>query len=267
MGRPWERPYAERFAGRKPRICLGFVAFGDIDATVFESVVAWAIQQGVRYKDKFELYVTVATRREQYRARNALVMEAQKIDADFIVFIDDDHTLMDCPDMLERFYNAEKPFQGGLYVQRRTDEVQPVIQSYNQESGLCYWTPWAELPQVSGPVDILGGGLNWIDMTIFDFMGEPFWWPYPEDERKVWFKPHPMFGLDMHFCVKVKELLGVQPWLNLDVKVGHASHEREIVRPPGMMAHQLCDHCDGVKVWSGSDGTWVCQTCEHRGNA
>ena len=111
-------------------------------------------------------------------------------------------------------------------------------------------------------MDVLGGGLNWIDMTVFDFMSDPFWWPFPADERKVWFKPHPRYGLDMQFCIKVKEELGIEPWLNRKVEVGHVFHERQVIRPPGKMGNAWCDACDGVASWT--NGEWVCQTCETR---
>lgn len=265
--RPWEQPYAERFANRKPRIALGFVAFGDIDAGVFESCMFWAMQQGVRYHNRFDLYCNVATKREQYRARNVLVQEARKVDADFIVMIDDDHTLADCPDMLGDFFAEEKPLQGGLYVQRRNDKVQPVIQHYDRGTGHCYWATMDTIPVNGGPVDILGGGLNWIDMTVFDFMSEDFWWPFPQDERKVTFKPHPRYGLDMHFCIKAKEEFGIQPWLNGRVKVGHVQFERQVMRPPGMKGNMVCDACDGIASWSPIEGVWTCQSCERRAAA
>jgi SAM-dependent methyltransferase len=263
--KPWEVPYAERFAGRKPRVCLGVVAFGDIAPETFESAVFWAFHNGRRYSDRFEVMFAMATKREQYRARNALVQEAMQQRADFLLMVDDDHTLMDAPDMIADFFKAEKPVQGGLYVQRRNDKIQPVLQHYDRERGTCRWYGMHELPKESGPVDILGGGINWIDMTVFDFLADSFWWPYPQDERKVWFKPHPKYGLDLHFSIKVKEELGIQPWLNLDVKVGHVSHERAVIRPPGMPGLNLCDACDGLSSWDGE--TWVCHTCESRNGA
>lgn len=260
--KPWDEPYSVRFAGRKPRVFLGFLAFGDIDPGVFESTLLWAFMLGAKYRDKFEVYFNVAQRREQYRARNMLVKAAIEAEADFIIMIDDDHTLGDCPDMLDHFFAEEKPFQGGLYVQRLEDTLQPVVQKYDAEAGVCRWMTWDEVPVESGPVDILGGGLNWIDMRVFDFMAEPFWWPYPSDERKVVFKPHPRYGLDLHFCIRAKEMLGIQPWLNGNVQVGHAMHERTIVRPPGMPKNMACETCDSIAFWRGDH--WYCETCEAR---
>lgn len=259
--RPWEVPYSTRFANRKPRVCIGFLAFGDIAAEVLESAMFWAFYNGRTYADQFEVHFAMATRREQYRARNALVQEAQKVNADFILMLDDDHTLMDCPDLLKHFYEEEKPFQGGLYVQRRKDKIQPVIQKWNRETGICDWVNMEDLPPFpGGPVDVLGGGVNWIDMSVFDFLADPFWWPYPSNERVVWFKPHPMYGLDLHLSMRIQEQCKIQPWLNRKVVLGHVTSEREIVRPAESPGHQLCTACDGVLSWY--DGSWHCNICE-----
>lgn len=260
MTKPWLVPYVERFKDRKPRVFIAFMAFGDIYPEVFESAMVWAFQAGRRYRDTFEVVLGVYTRREQYRARNAAVKDAQQANADFIVMLDDDHTLSDCPDFLGKFFDTGKPLQGALYVQRQGDFLQPVIQRFNTETRICEWID--EMPTASGPVDVLGGGMNWIDMTVFDFMSDPFWWPYPAREQKIWFRPHPRYGLDMHFCLKVREELEIQPWLNFDVQVGHAFHEHAVLRPPGLKGHQQCDACDGVMVWDGEN--WNCQTCENR---
>jgi SAM-dependent methyltransferase len=257
---PWTKPYSERFAGRKPKVFVGFVAYGDVDPGVFHSTFFWGVQVGARYHDRFELFSDVAQKREQYRARNALVTLALQAGADFLLMLDDDHTIGDCPEMLDEFYRAEKPVQGGLYMQRRGDTVQPVIQKYDPVRNTSEWV--TEMPTESGPVDVLGGGVNWFDMTVFHFMAQPFWWPDAE-ERRVYFRPHQRFGLDVKFCIDVKEQLEIQPWLNMGVQVGHAQAERVVVRPPTMKGRTLCDACDTFMEWQ--ENHWYCQTCHERG--
>lgn len=259
--KPWEKPYAERFSGRKPRVCLGFVAFGDIYSEVFESTVAWAFQAGARLKDKFEIFTAIASRKEQYRARNHLIEEARQHGCDFMLMLDDDHTLSDCPNIIDDFFAEEKPLQGGLYIQRRDDKEQPVIVHYNEPTGECYWYDMSEVPMDGGPVDVLGGGCNWIDMTLFDFMRQPHWWPYPYDRREIVFLPDEKYGLDLQLSIRAKEL-GVQPWLNGKVKIGHVSHERKILYPPGKKHAARCPECDGLAASHGD--FWVCTVCKTR---
>lgn len=265
--KPWDLPYETRFAGRLPRVLVGFVNYGDISPECFESVTRWAFAAGSRYKGRYEIGFERASRREQYRARNGLVQMAQEMLCDFILMVDDDHTIHDCPGMIDDFYEERKPLQGGLYVQRRSDGfLQPVIQRYEESTGQCYWAKWGEFNADGGPVDVLGGGLNWIDMSIFDFMPEPFWWPYPYDAqtgravRNVAFYPQLRYGLDLQLCIAARKL-GIQPWLNGKVKVGHVIAERQVIRPPGCNQDTVCEHCDGLAPWEPNQGRNVCPKC------
>ena len=259
--RPWEVPYSERFKDRLPRICIGVVAFGDIDASVYESSMAWALSAGKRYAGKFEIFFTVANRKEQYRARNQLVRDAMQTGADFLVMLDDDHPLADCMDFLGHFYRAEKPFQGGLYLQRSNDITVPVIMKFNRATGEADFYKPSEVPTQSGPVDILGGGINWYDMGLFDFMSEPIYWPLAE--RTCWFKPHQRYGLDLFFSLRVREQLGVEPWLNLNVQMGHVISERQIIRPETIQGNARCPYCDGL-MSPIEGGLYACNACERQ---
>lgn len=252
---PWRRSYAERFAGRKPRILIGFITFGDVYAEIVESLVIWAMYVGHHYKDVFEICWSNPRRREQFRARNGLVEQAQDADCDFLVMVDDDHPLSDSPDFLMRFFTEEKPFQGALYVQRRNDEIRPVVQKYNPVDRQCYWMEWGLMPKESGPVDVLGGGLNWYDMTMFPYLDSD-----DPDEKGIFFKPNDArFGMDMRFSLRVKRDLGIDPWLNMGVQVGHVVHERAIIRPPESVPHKVCA-CGGVAYFK--ENQWTCMACQ-----
>lgn len=252
------KPYRVRFAGRRPRVFVGVVAYGEVDPVILESYATWSMYVGANYHDDFEVFFGVAKKQEQYRARNSLVSEAQSLGADFILMLDDDHTPSDCPDMLAHFYTEQKPFQGGLYVARRGDKSQPVIQCYDEATGVCRWAEWDEVPVDGGPVDILGGGINWLDMALFDFVKQPHWWPYPHDRREVAFLPDEKYGLDLQLSIALKKL-GVQPWLNGKVRLGHVLRERAVLRPPGITQPVRCDKCGGLA--NGGGGKWECIIC------
>jgi len=259
MGRAWEKPYVERFALRPPRVYIGVVAFGDIYSEVYESGLHWAFQAGARYKGQFELFFAVASRKEQYRARNSLVLEAQRSGADFMLMLDDDHTLADCPDILGEFYREEKPLQGGLYVQRTNEFEQPVI-ARRDEKGQYVWCDYDEIPAYpGGPVEVLGGGVNWIDMIVFDFMKQPHWWPYPHDRREVAWLPDERYGLDLQLCIRAQEL-GITPWLNRRVSLGHVTTERNVLRPQGQQGNVICPRCKGLAIHD--QDRWRCNTCQ-----
>lgn len=257
MKRPWEVSYGQRFRDRKPKVFVGIVSFRDIYASVFESWLHWATRVGAQYRDKFEVFYGVSTRQEQYRARNTLVTQAMLGGADFLLMVDDDHTVGDCPDMLGHFYDARKPFQGGLYIQRRGDKEQPVILEFDEETQHCRWIGPENTPSRSCHVDIIGGGINWFDMSLFDFMAEPHWWPRPD--TKCWFEPHPRYGLDMHWCLKLEKRLGIRPWLNMDVVVGHVSTTQEILRPAQARGVVICPECSSMVIQR--DGRYDCPGC------
>lgn len=264
--RPWEEPYAERFKDRLPRVYIGFVAYGDIYPEVFLSAIHWAMQAGARYHGKFEFFWAQEqfAKKEQYRARNAMVLEAQKAGADFVLTLDDDHTLADCPDMVGHFFREEKPLQGGLYVQRTDQFEQPVVARLDERNRYV-WCKYDEIPEFpGGPVEVLGGGVNWIDCRLLDFMRQPHWWPYPHDRREVTYLPDERYGLDLQLCIRAKEL-GVTPWLNRRVEVGHVVHERNVLRPRGKEGNASCPRCTGLMVHEGD--RWVCNTCQTEAKA
>ena len=258
MNRPWDEPYETRFAGRKPRIAIGFVGYADIYAEVFQSWVIWAMHVGRKYHDTFEIEFMPVGKKEQYRARNYIVERAQATNCDFLLMMDDDHTISDCPDMLLHFYEEEKPMQGGLYVQRDEGVLQPVILDYDEDAEQVRWAKIADVPVGGGPVDILGGGVNWIDMTVFDFLKQPHWWPFPSDRREVAFLADQKFGLDLQLSIGCKKL-GIQPWLNGNVQVGHVVNGRTILRPPSLSVGR-CELCDGLV--SSANGEIRCMVCE-----
>lgn len=257
--KPWQVPYEQRFAGRRPRVCIGFVAFGDIYAQVFESAMHWAFYNGAHYKGVYDVSFGVATRKEQYRARNALVDQARESNADFLLMLDDDHMLADCPDMIDIFFKEEKPLQGGLYVQRTQEKEQPVVCKH--AGGDKYrWCSWDEIPAYpGGVVDVLGGGVNWCDVTMFDFMQQPHWWPYPSDRREVTFLPHEKFGLDLQLCIAAQKM-GIEPWLNRKVRLGHVMTERFVLRPDNQQPQVRCTICGGLASYEKEQ--WTCMTCQ-----
>lgn len=263
MTRPWDEPYATRFAGRKPRIGIGFVGYADIYAEVFQSYVVWAMYVGKTYHDQFEIEFLPVGKKEQYRARNHIVERAQACNCDFLLMMDDDHTISDCPDILMYFYREEKPLQGGLYVQRRDDKSQPVIVNYDHVSQKATWADWEDVPAGGGPVDVLGGGVNWVDMIVFDFLKQPHWFPYPSDRREVTFLPDERLGLDLQLSLGC-QALGIQPWLNGNVAVGHVMNERTILRPPGLEIGR-CSTCEGlIAPYEGGFRCMVCETAYER---
>lgn len=224
----------ERFKDRLPHVFVGIVAFQDIPHEIYLSHMLWAFQVGARLSGKMRVSFGMATRKEQYRARNHLVLQAETEGADFLLMIDDDQTLHEIPSMIEKFYALGKPIAGGLYYQRGGCYHPVVMKEFAGPSGkrrYRFLHP-SEVPTEPAPVDVLGGGCHWLDMRIMGQFKQPHWWPYPQEVTVL---PNPDYGLDVDFCQKARAL-GYECWLHPDIKLGHLRHEREVIdqdsRPP-----------------------------------
>ena len=217
----------ERFKNKLPHVFIGIVAFQDIPHEIYLSHMIWALRLGARLDGIARISFGIATRKEQYRARNFLVRQAETEGADFLLMIDDDQTLHNCADMIEKFYELGQPIAGGLYWQRGGAYHPVVMKGYKGNGGKqryrFYWPH--EVPTEPAPVDVLGGGCNWFDMEALGRFKQPHWWPHPEE---VVFVPHPDYGLDVEFCMKAKAL-GYECWLHPEVEIGHLSHDRTVI--------------------------------------
>jgi len=226
----------ERFARQLPHVFIAVIAFDNISIEAYQSHIQWFTQAGARLQGKFRLSFGCQgfARKEQYRVRNGALLAAQQAGADFLIMLDDDQTLDYCPDMVEKFWELGQPVAGGLYYHKGA-QYHPVVMKEFRGSGgrrkYRYLHP-SEIGEEPMPVDVIGGGCHFLDMRVFDKVKEPHHWPYPHDNA---FVPHEYFGLDVHFCQKMKDA-GIQPWLHPGVHLGHISHEHKVIdkfsRPP-----------------------------------
>jgi hypothetical protein len=236
----WTKPphsknadWNDRFSNRPPHVFVGICSFGEIPHEIYLSHVLWALQAGKHYSGRFAVSFGMATRSEQYRARNKLIREAHAGGADFLLMIDDDQTLHECPDIIDKFYELGQPIAGGLYYNRGGAYWPVVMKEFKGPNGLrnVRFMRHEELPTEPAPVDVLGGGCHWVDMRVFDKLKEPHFWPFPAEDGggplEVYY-PDPRLGLDVHFCMKARDK-GYECWLHPDVKLGHLRHEREII--------------------------------------
>ena len=223
----------ERFKDRPPHIFIGICSFGEIPHEVYQSHMLWALRQGAICHKRFGISFGMATRSEQYRARNKLIRAAQQEGADFLLMIDDDQTLHGCIDIIDKFWELGQPIAGGLYYNRGGLYWPVVMKLFKGPNGTqnARFMSHEELPTEPAPVDVLGGGCHWVDMEVFDKLKEPHFWPFPAEDGggplEVYY-PHPTFGLDVHFCIKARAA-GYECWLHPGVKLGHLRHERDVI--------------------------------------
>lgn len=227
-----------RFADRVPRIFVGICAFGDIPHEAFRQFMLWWGATCGRLTGKAELYFGVSPRKEQYRARNALVRDAEAANADFLLMLDDDQLLLPEPDMLQKFMDFGAPVMGGIYYQRG-GLYHPVVMHEDDipmgKKGYRFYHP-DEIPAYDADpvkVDVVGHGAMWVDMAIYNKLKVPHHWPCPDE---VCFVPDEQMGLDVHFCRRVRHELGEDVYMMPNIRIGHLSHHPEATyegtRPP-----------------------------------
>lgn len=216
-----------------PKISVAICSFGDIPHECFQSFMVWWGTSCARYKGRFELFLTVSNRKEQYRARNQIVEDALAGGADYVLMLDDDQMPDLCPDMIGMFYELGKPLAGGLYFQRGGLYHPVVMREYeiDGERRYRFFHP-EELPSEPAIVDVVGHGCHWVAREVLEKLKAPTHWP---DSREVCFYPDESYGLDVDFCYRAKKA-GYPIWLHPGVHIGHISIARSSVdwstRPP-----------------------------------
>ena len=237
MRQPTPLSQDPRFQDRLPRIAVGIVSYGDIPHQVFRSFMGWWGQSCARYKGRFHLSFGLSDRKEQYRARNSLVLLAEAEQADILLMVDDDQLLHVEPDLIGKFADFGANIMGALYFQRG-GLYHPVVMHEDQgPMGKTYYRFYRpeEIPSPeAGPtkVPMVGHGCMWVDMDVYSRMKQPHHWPYPSE---VVFVPDEVLGLDVHFCKRARDM-GEDIYLMPNIRIGHLGIDQEEVyhntRPP-----------------------------------
>jgi len=138
--------------------------------------------------------------------RDALVQAAERMDADYILFLDDDQTYP--PDTPEILMNHDKDVVGGVTPRKETGT--PMVWDHDGEVKI-----WDSLSGKSGltKIDGMGMGGVLIKVNVFDKLEHPY------------FKRHenPTYrgcGEDIAFYLKCKKA-GVDVFVDIDLQFGH----------------------------------------------
>jgi len=140
-------------------------------------------------------------------ARNLLVKEAKRIEAHYILFLDDDMILP--TDLFVRLFNHQAPIVSALAFKRRPP-YEPCIYhwEFNKNNGMLGVRPAYELVKKGlKKVDATGFGAILINMEVFDKIKEP------------WFELRD-YGEDIDFCLKCYDA-GIPIYCDTDLIVQH----------------------------------------------
>jgi hypothetical protein len=213
---------------QRKSITIGIPCYSTLPSfQTLEDYMRFAFYLGRRYQE-YDFFLAVRGKKEQFRARNAIVEEALRIDSDYLFMLDDDQ-IIDIEnsglatlryDFLHKLIkhleeDPEKGIVGALYYQRDDREIHPVIMQKNKE-GEYFFLTHMEIAGHLQKVDATGGGAMLIRKEVFDKIQPP------------WFEPEFDLGTDIQICKKVAEA-GFTIWCDTSVQIGHTRIEREIV--------------------------------------
>lgn len=151
-------------------------------------------------------YFDWAVGSERAIGREKIVRRALERGSEWVWFVDDDHTFG--PSALLDLMKHDVPVVGALYLQRRTPFL-PIAMGERDENG---WWP-LDLSQCPEhglvAVDGIGTGGLLVRTDVFHELGEP------------WFQYTAEMSEDLFFCKRVREDLGLEIYVDLDVPLGH----------------------------------------------
>jgi len=208
------------------RIMIGIPCYGDPAAEVYEDHMRMMYYFGRRYPEH-TFFLGLKTKSEQFRARNNIIDAAVGMRCQYTLMIDDDMVFdvsdtynidcgqIDAYEFLNKMLAHQKGIVGALYV-TRGGLYEPVCLKKYKGSYAKY--RWDEIQPGLMPVDSVGGGIMLIDNGMFGKHGI----------KLPVFEPELQWGTDIQLCRKA-QAIGVQPYVDTDIHVGHLSRSRQII--------------------------------------
>lgn len=148
--------------------------------------------------------------------RNELFYRAQKLNADWLLFVDTDSQYMKSDDILGKMMSQEKDVLTGVYYQGYFPH-RPIVYKFT-ETGLV--ENYLDIPKGLFKCEACGGGWLLISKKVMDMFtpetikqyGEPFANLY--EDKKV------TLHEDVAFCWRLKQL-GVEIWADSSIQIEH----------------------------------------------
>lgn len=206
---------------KRPSIFIGVPCYGTVAPEVLEDWMRFAFHCGRRHQD-YDFFIGIRTKSEQFRARNAIVEEAQKLNVDWLLMLDDDMivnpfaTLGPTDDygFIDKLIAHDKDIVGALYYQR-TGGCMPVAMMKAGERGYRFLRD-DEVVGGLQEVDVAGGGCLLVRMSVFDRIPMPY------------FSAEHEYGTDVQLCRSAASC-GFTVWLDSSIELGHVRDERVVI--------------------------------------
>jgi SAM-dependent methyltransferase len=239
----------------RPLIVIGVPCYGMVAPELLEDWMRWAFHLG-RRMPAYDFQIAIVTKKEQFRARNDIVEEARRMDAAYLLMIDDDMIINSWQTFgsleggdsaygfIEKLLAADKDICGVLYYQRQAGCHAVLMQGHPDHKGYRFLRD-DEITHRLQDVDVAGGGCLLIKARVFNRLPMPF------------FKPEYDYGTDVQLCRAAKEL-GFTVAADTSIELGHLKDERTIITSRNRSLHALTDSVPGeVKKAFDSEGLYA----------
>lgn len=225
----------------RPRIFIGVPCYDTVVPEILDDWLRWFYHLGRRMPE-YDFFHGLLTKKEQFRARNAIVEAAQQVNANWLLMLDDDMIIgafrtsgVDGEgsgeyDFLAKMIAHDKDICGALYYQR-TGACSPVLMTKVDETGYRFLRD-DEITGGLQRVDVAGGGCLLIKMRLFDRLKHPY------------FEPEFKHGTDIQLC-RQAQAQGYEVWADTAIEFGHVRNERVIVTSRNRAQFQLSDPVPG----------------------
>jgi len=191
---------------RNERVFVGIPAIAGLEPEVVENLCSMFFHAGRRCPNT-DFYLKIVAKKEQYRARNNIVNMAMGVDADWILFLDDDMVVPN--DLYERLRAHDKDITGVLYWQRGGAYHPVILKRTSGVDGHYNYEFMGDFPRNQlAKVDCIGGGCMLIRTDIFAKMIQPYFWV------------DGIVGTDIYFCHRAFEA-GIDVYCDTTIELGH----------------------------------------------
>lgn len=147
--------------------------------------------------------------------RNYCVVQAQKNNSDYLLFVDDDMTFP--ANTLERLLSHGKKVVG-VASNSRVLPKSPTVGLMDENGNYMHpekFPPWKmKIPDELFKAFFVGGGVLLIDMKVFNSLTKPYFTFESNEDGKV------TKGEDGYFCDKCKKA-GIDIWCDPEIEIGH----------------------------------------------
>ena len=237
------------------KILIGILCYESASAETLCDYMRFAYYMGRRMPEH-DFFLDIATKTEQFRARNGIVKAAVEINADYLFFLDDDHVIdwegIAKPNERYGFLQTlighmqDNPDMGicGVLYYHRGGECLPVIMKEGKDGGF-YYIREDEITNNLQEVAVQGGGCMLIDMGVFDRIESP------------WFVPEHKHGTDIQLCNQVRKI-GKKIFCDTSIVIGHVLTKKQVITPKNR--HIIAAECAAVPEKEGINADYVTST-------